>query len=567
MADPSTTVDASLVEDAATAVPQPISELESLRLLVQQQAAALDTFVKNQQSVNRGKKVGADGLTKKERRALKAGAEKNVEISNAKTNTIDESLNQPKNNVAVNSKSSKGKLQNDSSTPIKSQVKNHTESPPKADTQKSQKTLDAKIKENEKETLSKAEIKAQRRAVQEAQRQAKANQKLVVTPNNNNQATKENIKQNEQNIKLGKKVSPKIDLIKSPIKHRVQLFNHLYVGDFQEQNLKRYTLNKDIHPAFLQLGAQYLSRSILGSNARCLAMLSALKTLTNDFRTPPKQEFCRSLESTLKASITHLNTCRPLAVSMTNALRQFKLLLTQIDTNLSDNEKRSLLQERIDKYIQEEIEKAGEAISNEVNKKISDNDIILIYGYSSLILRILVDAQKAGKKFRVVIVDARPLLEGREMLRRLVCANIECSYLLINAVSFVMSRVTKVLLGAHALLANGYVMSRTGTAQVALVANSFKKPVLVCCETYKFCERVQTDSFVYNEIADPDKVVTVDASEKSSYLLNWRDNNYLTPLNLMYDVTPSDFVTAVVTEIAVLPCTSVPVILRIRPVE
>lgn len=520
----------------------------------------------------KGKKVGADGLTKKERRALKTGAEKNVETSNTKlssTNTVHESLNQPKKDVAVNSKSSKSKLQHESSIPVKSQVKNHTESPPNTDTQKSHKILDAKIKENEKistETLSKAEIKAQRRAIQEAQRQAKANQKLV-TPDNNNQTAKANIKRNEQNIKLGKKVSPKNELIKSPIKHRVQLFNHLYFGDFQEKNLKCYTLNKDIHPAFLQLGAQYLSRSILGSNARCLAMLSALKTLTNDFTTPSKQEFCRSLESTLKTSITHLNSCRPLAVSMTNALRQFKLLLTQIDTNLSDNEKRSLLQERIDKYIQEEIEKAGEAISNEVNKKISDNDIILIYGYSSLILRILVDAQKAGKKFRVVIVDARPLLEGREMLRRLVCANIECSYLLINAVSFVMSRVTKVLLGAHALLANGYVMSRTGTAQVALVANSFKKPVLVCCETYKFCERVQTDSVVYNEIADPDKVVTVDASEKNSYLLNWRDNNYLTPLNLMYDVTPSDFVTAVVTEIAVLPCTSVPVILRIKPVE
>lgn len=501
----------------------------------------------------KGQKVGADGLTKKERRALKVGAQKNLETSN----TPDESLSQPKKGVALNSKTSKPKLQNDSSAAIKCQVKNHTESP-NADTQKSHKTLDPTEKIST-ETLSKAEIKAQRRAVQEAQRQAKAKPVTL----NNNEATKENIKQNEQN-KLAKKVSPKNEpLIKSPVKHRVQLFNHLYLGDFHEQNLKGYTLNKDIHPAFLQLGAQYQSRSILGSNARCLAMLSALKTSINDFRTPSKQEFCRSLESTLKTSITHLNTCRPLAVSMTNALRQFKLLLTQIDTNLSDNEKRSLLQERIDRYIQEEIEKAGEAISNEVNKKISDNDIILIYGYSSLILRILIDAQKAGKKFRVVILDARPLLEGREMLRRLVCSNIECSYLLINAVSFVMGRVTKVLLGAHALLANGYVMSRTGTAQVALVANSFKKPVLVCCETYKFCERVQTDSFVYNEIADPDKVIT----EKSSYLLNWRDNNYLTPLNLMYDVTPSDFVTAVVTEIAVLPCTSVPVILRIRPVE
>ena len=55
-------------------------------------------------------------------------------------------------------------------------------------------------------------------------------------------------------------------------------------------------------------------------------------------------------------------------------------------------------------------------------------------------------------------------------------------------------------LGAHALLANGYVMSRVGTSQIALVAKAFNVPVLVCCETYKFCERVQTDSFVSNEL-------------------------------------------------------------------
>lgn len=41
----------------------------------------------------------------------------------------------------------------------------------------------------------------------------------------------------------------------------------------------------------------------------------------------------------------------------------------------------------------------------------------------------------------------------------------------------------------------------------------------------------------------------------------------LTPLSLAYDITPPDFVSAVVTELAVLPCTSVPVILRIKPSE
>jgi len=63
-----------------------------------------------------------------------------------------------------------------------------------------------------------------------------------------------------------------------------------------------------------------------------------------------------------------------------------------------------------------------------------------------------------------------------------------------------MLQVTKVFLGAHALLANGFVTSRIGSSQVALVARAYNIPVLVCCETYKFCDRVQTDSFVFNEL-------------------------------------------------------------------
>jgi len=57
-----------------------------------------------------------------------------------------------------------------------------------------------------------------------------------------------------------------------------------------------------------------------------------------------------------------------------------------------------------------------------------------------------------------------------------------------------------VIVGAHALLANGYVMSRVGTSLIALVAKSYNVPVLVCCETYKFTDRVQTDAFVINEL-------------------------------------------------------------------
>lgn len=173
--------------------------------------------------------------------------------------------------------------------------------------------------------------------------------------------------------------------------------------------------------------------------------------------------------------------------------------------------------------MRDQIDKAAEAISQFVKQKISDGDVILTYGCSSVILNILNEAKNSKRDFRVIVVDARPWHEGKEMLRRLVAKNIKCTCVLINAAGFLMPtvtftsslssfsqlftlysdftfQVTKVLLGAHALLANGYVMSRAGTAQIALIAKSYNVPVLVCCETHKFSERVQTDAFVYNEI-------------------------------------------------------------------
>ena len=47
-----------------------------------------------------------------------------------------------------------------------------------------------------------------------------------------------------------------------------------------------------------------------------------------------------------------------------------------------------------------------------------------------------------------------------------------------------------------------------------------------------------------------------------SPLANWRDMEALKLLNLLYDVTPAEFVTAVVCDSGMVPATSVPVILR-----
>ncbi|XP_025152721.1 translation initiation factor eIF-2B subunit delta-like isoform X3 [Harpegnathos saltator] len=402
------------------------------------------------------------------------------------------------------------------------------------------------------EGKSKAELRAERRAKQEAQRAAKQLQQI---------SAKQQLSSTKSNERSQETPSEKLRA------QQVVVEAHLY--NERELSLASVPINSNIHPAIIGLGAQYTGRTIVGSNARCVALLAAVKQVILDFEKPEQADFTRSLEICLRDLLAYLHRCRPVAVSMQNAMRHLKWHMTNFSVTMSTCEAKTKLTGIIDTYIMEQIQLAGKAISITIQTKISNGNIILIYGFSSLIYNILVDAHAAGKQFRVIVVDGRPWLEGREQLKRLAKHGINCSYMFINAVSFIMSEVSKVFLSAHAILANGAVMSRVGTSQIALIAKAFNVPVLVACETHKTCGRVQTDSIVYNELGNADDLVTSNqyGNSRKSLFTNWRARKSLNLLNITYDVTPADLITAVVTELAILPCTSIPVILRIKPSE
>ncbi|XP_032292027.1 translation initiation factor eIF2B subunit delta [Drosophila virilis] len=412
--------------------------------------------------------------------------------------------------------------------------------------------------------------KAERRAIQEAQRAAKAQgQNKNVTPTSGvaKAATSSvkatpvvsatPVKEPKRESESPAKSPSKPTTHKAEREWNVKLFNHLVSAD---KDASLFINDASVHPSIARLGVQYAQRTIVGSNARCIAFLHALRQVVQDFETPAKKEFGRSLDAAVKHHVEHLHKCRPLAVSVSNAYKQFKNQLMQLPDK-PETELKELLGHFIDTYIENQIGKAAQAISSSMQEKITDGDVLLTFACSSLIQFICEEAKRRQVSFRVIVVDSLPFCEGQEMLRRLHACGIPCTYVLINAISYVMPEATKVMLGAHALLANGYVMARTGTAQVALVANSHNVPVLVCCETHKFSERFQTDAIVYNELCDPNQLV----KDGKCCLHNWQTKSRLTPLNLSYDITPPELVSAVVTEVAILPCTSVPVILRIKP--
>ncbi|XP_067337630.1 translation initiation factor eIF-2B subunit delta isoform X1 [Channa argus] len=445
----------------------------------------------------------------------------------------------------------------------------------------------------EKHAKSKAELKAERRARQEAERASKqgkkgevgqqaATGKPKVQPSELQPVVKrlpEHIQVDNPDVlkKLAKKLERQqtpgynaTTMVKIPLRldygRKVSLFSHLHQYSRKAPLTQQLSIPSTvIHPAIVRLGLQYSQGIVAGSNARSVALLHAFKQVIRDYTTPPNEELSRDLVNKLKPYISFLNQCRPLSSSMGNAIKYIKKEISNIPSQCKEEEAKSELLSCIERYIDEKIILAAKAIAKYSIEKISDGDVILVYGCSSLVNHILCKALEKSRKFRVIVVDSRPRLEGREALRRLVQRGISCTYVLISAVSYILPEVSKVFLGAHALLANGYVMSRVGTSQIALVAKAFNVPVLVCCETYKFCERVQTDSFVSNELDDPDDLIVT--RKGKTHLKDWQQVDSLRLLNLVYDVTPPDFVDLVITDLGMIPCTSVPVVLRVKNVD
>ena len=128
---------------------------------------------------------------------------------------------------------------------------------------------------------------------------------------------------------------------------------------------------------------------------------------------------------------------------------------------------------------------------------------------------------------------------------------------------------------------------------IACLASHNRVPVIVASESYKFSDKVQMDSIVYNELVDPltlmrppppsttpdsvsDTTATSNASQYhphsrwSAGMEGARSVSNAAPieappyelLHLRYDLTPMRNVSAVVTEVGMIPPTSVPVLIR-----
>lgn len=424
--------------------------------------------------------------------------------------------------------------------------------------------------------------KQERRAMQEAQRAAR-DPSSSVTPAAAKPAVKKpepvaasGVRLQYDDAKRVAKRSKASVVVRTQAQKHVPLFSHLPQYERESSlSLNVGFSNKEVHPAVLALGLQYAEGKISGGNARCIAMLTAFKRVIADYVTPPNKVLSRDLDKSLRPLIQYLIDCRPHCISMGNAIRSLRSIISTTSPELSDDDAKKHIVAEIDEYIHSRILLAMSAVSKHAQSKICDGDVVLTYARSNVVEMILKHAhEQRNVSFRVVVVDSRPHFEGKKLVKSLADAGLACTYIHIHALSYIMRDVTKVLLGASAFMSNGVAVGRVGTALVAMNAREANVPVLFCCETYKFSDRVQLDSITHNELRDPDELVSSSSTAKARsrdsravtgathVLSDWRDLPDLKLLNLVYDVTPIDYVSMVVTELGMIPPTSIPAILR-----
>jgi translation initiation factor eIF-2B subunit delta len=375
---------------------------------------------------------------------------------------------------------------------------------------------------------------------------------------------------------------------KTVTEKKVEMFSHLY------PNVPKPTLStagKEIHPTVLSLGQQLRAYVICGSTARTIAMLLVFKRVIADYTTPTDVALSRHLTSHLSHQITYLNDCRKPCVSQGNSVRWLKKLVSSLDLDLGEKEAKEHILEQLDGFIRERFTLADELICRSAGDKIKDRDVVLVYGKSSVVEKALIASWKAGKLFRVVVVDARPLFEGKNLAQSLANVGVPVHYCLLNGLADAIAKqkCTMCILGASSMLGNGRLYARAGSAMVAMMAKRSDLPVTVLCESIKFTGKVALDSVVMNEIGDADSLVEIEQEEtltttvepvaepkkggkskkdedepdealKLRGLEVWRDIQGLELLNLMYDVTPAEYLDTVITELGNLPPSAVPVV-------
>jgi translation initiation factor eIF-2B subunit beta len=210
--------------------------------------------------------------------------------------------------------------------------------------------------------------------------------------------------------------------------------------------------------------------------------------------------------------------------------------------------------------LQDELEQSDEQIASVALEHIHANEIILTHTASTTVQKFLLSAAKK-RKFTVVHAETHPhdhaathgiLLTGRkreshmhmheedDQWKPLTAVGIPVYVIPDSHVFAIMSRVNKVVLATHTVLANGGLVAAAGAHMIAKTAKEHRVPVMVLSGVYKLSPVYPFDINELIEYGDAGNVVP------------YEDGDFVDKVdveNPMYDYVPADLVDLYITNL------------------
>lgn len=118
-----------------------------------------------------------------------------------------------------------------------------------------------------------------------------------------------------------------------------------------------------------------------------------------------------------------------------------------------------------------------------------------------------VEAPVQGREFQVLVCETAPLFSGHYTAKKLQDAGIQVDLVTDSSVYALMSRVDKVIISTHAIMANGGLVAHAGAYQIALAAKEHSIPVIVVSAMYKLTPMYPFDPMKLNELLTPSTIM------------------------------------------------------------
>eukprot|EP00701_Giardia_intestinalis_P006160 XP_001709984.1 Translation initiation factor eIF-2B delta subunit [Giardia lamblia ATCC 50803] len=157
----------------------------------------------------------------------------------------------------------------------------------------------------------------------------------------------------------------------------------------------------------------------------------------------------------------------------------------------------------------ERIVKASNDIYVELSRRIKQNDCVIVFGKSRIVLKALIlahlrlQAETDSKAcFEVICIDASECQCGLDIIKKLSQAGIPCFYGLLTSLPLFIKHATKVIMGAHSVSLNGSIQGRAGASLIANIAKFYRIPLIVGCETYKVTDQIYINALSNNVLQD-----------------------------------------------------------------